>query len=155
MRMLHFCNGGRMVSHMSTDWWDYVQDVIGDDSYTDAANRAGFDKSAFSRWRKGAKADPAFAVALARGYGANVLEALVAAGLITSREAGLTVVHSGADDAIRQASGRMLADELARRLSSAEAVACAVGVPPEWEVAAQDVPGEADEEDAALADAGA
>lgn len=109
-----------MVSHMSTDWWDYVQDVIGDDSYTDAANRAGFDKSAFSRWRKGAKADPAFAVALARGYGANVLEALVAAGLITSREAGLTVVHAGADDAIRQASGRMLADELARRLSSAE-----------------------------------
>ena len=82
MRMLHFCNGGRMVSHMSTDWWDYVQDVIGDDSYTDAANRAGFDKSAFSRWRKGAKADPAFAVALARGYGANVLEALVAAGLM-------------------------------------------------------------------------
>jgi len=59
--MLHFCNGSRMVSHMSTDWWDYVQDVIGDDSYTDAANRAGFDKSAFSRWRKGAKADPAFA----------------------------------------------------------------------------------------------
>lgn len=31
----------------------------------------------------------------------------------------------------------------------------AVGVPPEWELAAQDVPGEADEEDAALADAGA
>lgn len=28
-------------------------------------------------------------------------------------------------------------------------------VPPEWELAAQDVPGEADEEDAALADAGA
>ena len=100
-------------------------------------------------------ADPAFAVALARGYGANVLEALVAAGLITSREAGLTVVHSGADDAIRQASGRMLADELARRLSSAEAVASATGVPSEWGLAAQDVPGEADEEDAALADAGA
>lgn len=153
--MLHFCNGSRMVSHMSTDWWDYVQDVIGDDSYTDAANRAGFDKSAFSRWRKGAKADPAFAVALARGYGANVLEALVAAGLITSREAGLTVVHAGADDAIRQASGRMLADELARRLSSAETSGGPTGVPPEWEVAAQDVPGEADEEDAALADAGA
>lgn len=153
--MLHFCNGSRMVSHMSTDWWDYVQDVIGDDSYTDAANRAGFDKSAFSRWRKGAKADPAFAVALARGYGANVLEALVAAGLITSREAGLTVVHAGADDAIRQASGRMLADELARRLSSAETSGGPTGVPPEWGLAAQDVPGEADEEDAALADAGA
>lgn len=35
------------------------------------------------------------------------------------------------------------------------AVASAVGAPLEWEVAAQDVPGEADEEDAALADAGA
>ena len=103
---------------MATEWWNYVQSLIGGDSFKEAADRAGFDKSAFTRWKKGAKADPAFAVALARGYGVNVIEALVAAGLITSGEAGMTTVRLGVREALEEASDRSLIDEIAGRLEA-------------------------------------
>lgn len=101
---------------MATEWWNYVQSLIGDNSFKEAADRAGFDKSAFTRWKKGAKADPAFAVALARGYHTNVVEALVAAGLITDGEANMTTVHLGVREALCEASGRSLLEEIAGRL---------------------------------------
>lgn len=72
-----------------TRWWRYVNRLLGDDSYSAAADRAKFDKSAFTRWKKGAAADPAFVVKLARAYNANVLEALVEAEFLTEEEAGL------------------------------------------------------------------
>ena len=122
---------------MATEWWNYVQSLIGDDSFKEAADRAGFDKSAFTRWKKGAKADPAFAVALARGYRANVIEALVAAGLITNGEAGMTTVHLGAREALVEASDQSLLDEIAGRLearaqgASADEVAPVLSLRPE------------------------
>lgn len=70
-----------------TRWWKYVTELIGDDSYKDAAQKAGFDKSAFSRWKRGSKADPEFVVKLARAYKADVLRALVEASFITEVEA--------------------------------------------------------------------
>lgn len=70
-----------------TRWWKYVTKLIGDSSYSAAADIAGFDKSAFTRWKKGAKADPEFVIKLARAYNANVLEALVEAEFITEEEA--------------------------------------------------------------------
>lgn len=103
---------------MATEWWNYVQSLIGDDSFKEAADRAGFDKSAFTRWKKGAKADPAFVVALARGYHTNVVEALVAAGLITDGEADMTTIHLGAREALAEASDRSLLEEIANRLES-------------------------------------
>lgn len=103
---------------MATEWWNYVQSLIGDNSFKEAADRAGFDKSAFTRWKKGAKADPAFAVALARGYHTNVVEALVAAGLITDGEANMTTVHLGVREALSEASDRSLLEEIAGRLES-------------------------------------
>lgn len=54
----------------------------------DAARKAGFNQSAFTRWKGGAKADPEFVVKFARAFGLNVLEALVAAEVITQEEAG-------------------------------------------------------------------
>lgn len=101
---------------MATKWWGYVLDVIGSDSFTDAANKAGFDKSAFTRWKKGANADPAFAVALARGYGKNVIEALVASGLITDAEANLRIVVSDAAEALSEATDKQILTELLRRV---------------------------------------
>lgn len=73
----------------STNWWNYVEALIGEDTYSEAAAKAGFDKSAFTRWKQGARADADFAVKLARAYEANVLEALVSAGFITPEEAGM------------------------------------------------------------------
>ncbi|WP_454926355.1 hypothetical protein [Actinomyces oris] len=103
---------------MATEWWNYVQSLIGDNSFKEAADRAGFDKSAFTRRKRGAKPDPAFAfaVALARWYHTNLVEAPVAAGLITDGEANMTTVHLGVREALCEASGRSLLEEIAGRL---------------------------------------
>lgn len=61
----------------------------------DAAKKAGFNQSAFTRWKSGAKADPEFVVKFARAFNLNVLEALVEAELITEEEASL---GSGSND---------------------------------------------------------
>lgn len=53
----------------------------------DAAKQAGFNQSAFTRWKNGAKADPDFVVKFARAFHLNVLEALVEAEFITEAEA--------------------------------------------------------------------
>ncbi|OFT67704.1 hypothetical protein HMPREF3147_00865 [Corynebacterium sp. HMSC05D03] len=55
----------------------------------DAAKKAGFNQSAFTRWKGGAKADPEFVVKFARAFNLNVLEALVEAEFITEEEASL------------------------------------------------------------------
>lgn len=98
----------------STRWWDYITEIIGDSTYSQAATKAGFDKSAFTRWKKGARADPDFVVKIARAYDANVLEALVAAEFITEAEAKLREVKVGGI-ALSDASNRQLLDEINRR----------------------------------------
>ncbi|MBE7338093.1 MULTISPECIES: helix-turn-helix transcriptional regulator [Corynebacterium] len=98
-----------------TRWWKYVTQLIGNDSFKDAAEKARFDKSAFSRWKKGAKADPEFAVKLARAYGANVLEALVESGLISEDEAKLRQVRVGGV-LLTEANDHQLTDEVLHRL---------------------------------------
>lgn len=99
-----------------SDWWKYVERLIGDDNALEAGRRAGFDSSAFTRWRKGGAAAPDFAVKLARAYGANVLEALVAAGTITAEEAALREVAPNAREVLREASEDALASEVLRRM---------------------------------------
>ncbi|PLV98781.1 hypothetical protein BRL53_09130 [Corynebacterium ulcerans] len=98
----------------STRWWDYITEIIGDSTYSQAATKAGFDKSAFTRWKKGARADPDFVVKIARAYNANVLEALVAAEFITEAEAKLREIKVGGI-ALSDASNQQLLDEIIRR----------------------------------------
>lgn len=102
------------------DWWQYVQNLIGSDNFVEAAGRAGFDKSAFSRWKNGAKADPAFAVKLARAYHANPVQALVIAGLLTTEEAQLKEVSKVGKDALRSMSDDELVEEVRRRLRESD-----------------------------------
>lgn len=97
---------------MNTPWYDYVLRLKGRDSKRIAARRAGFDGSAFSRWSQGAKADPIFAVKFARAYGGNVLEALIATGLITEVEAGLTRVELTPAEALAKATPQELVEAL-------------------------------------------
>lgn len=82
-----------------SQWWEYVEWLIRPDAASTAAQKAGFDKSAFSRWKNGAPPDPSLVVMLARAYEANPLEALVQAGLITDREAGQRYYGEQQDDA--------------------------------------------------------
>lgn len=74
----------------------------------DAAKKAGFNQSAFTRWKSGAKADPEFVVKFARAFNLNVLEALVEAEFITEEEAGT-------NDSAQQR--RQVAQELEKRLN--------------------------------------
>lgn len=86
----------------NTQWWTYVAQLIEGDTYKEAATKAGFDKSAFTRWKRGARADPDFAVKLARAYGVDVLEALVAAEFITEEEAGQASANSKTEREVRK-----------------------------------------------------
>ncbi|NKR41966.1 hypothetical protein GS503_14220 [Rhodococcus hoagii] len=104
-----------------TRWWAYLQRLMGDDNAMTAAQRAGISASNFSRWKKGANADPEFVVKIARAYHANVLEALVEAEFITDSEAGLTKVPVGHAKAIRESSMEELVDELQRKIRNAYA----------------------------------
>lgn len=104
-----------MVNGMSpTRWWDYIEPIIGDMTMRDAANKAGFNQSAFTRWKGGAKADPEFVVKFARAFNLNVLEALVAAEFITEEEAALTTVAPTLD--LSQVDAQELLDELQHRV---------------------------------------
>ena len=76
----------------TTRWWKYLSALIGNQTAAEAAKISGISASNFTRWKKGARADPEFVVKIARAYGANVLEALTAAEFITEEEAALTEV---------------------------------------------------------------
>ena len=69
-------------------WWDYVRRITNDAPQMDIAAASGVAAATISRWstgQRGVTLDSA--VAIARGYRRPVLEALVAAGLITGEDA--------------------------------------------------------------------
>lgn len=100
------------MQNIPTRWYEYVTRVTEGMTAKEAADRAGFDKSAMSRWKKGLPADAKFAVQFARAFNGNVLEALTAVGLITDGEANLHEVRIGVKDMTTQ----QLLEELARRI---------------------------------------
>ncbi|MDU3110466.1 helix-turn-helix transcriptional regulator [Corynebacterium sp.] len=100
----------------STRWWDYIEPIIGDMTMRDAAKKAGFNQSAFTRWKGGAKADPEFVVKFARAFNLNVLKSLVEAEFITEEEANLTEVAPQLD--LAQVDAQELLDELQHRIDA-------------------------------------
>ena len=115
-----------------TNWWQYLSDLMGSDTPTAAARKAGISASNFTRWKQGARADPDFVVKIARAYNGNVLEALVAADFITPEEAGEggSTVDTELHHALKvvQLHGNELsaiADDLTRELERVK------GLPPE------------------------
>lgn len=105
------------TSQETTAWWTYVEALIGSDNFVEAATKAGFDKSSFSRWKQGAKADPAFVVKLARAYRANPVHALVVSGLLNDEEAQLKGARLQELDSLQDYSNDELLAEIARRMS--------------------------------------
>ena len=96
-------------------WWSYVEETLDGNSALEAGRRAGFDSSAFTRWKKGARPDVYFVVKLARAYNRNVLGALAAAEFITDAEADIHEEKVGLDDL----SLEVLAAEVSNRLDQA------------------------------------
>ncbi|MGN6200495.1 hypothetical protein [Humibacter sp.] len=93
-------------------WWTYVEKTMDGDSALEAGRKAGFDSSAFTRWKKGGGVDVYFVVKFARAYGQNVIQALAEAEFITDEEAGIRQVTVGVQDI---SDGELIA-EVARRL---------------------------------------
>ncbi len=102
----------------TTRWYRYVADLIAPDNAQTAAAKAGFNASAFSRWKRGASAEPEVVVKLARAYGANVLEALVESELITALESKTYEVPIGRREAIESATDAELLEILSRRAAA-------------------------------------
>lgn len=101
-----------------TRWYSYVLRVTEGLTAKEAADRAGFDQSAMTRWKQGANADPRFVVQFARAFNQNVLLALTEAELITDEEADLHEVKTGLNDI----STHQLLEELARRIDNRHGV---------------------------------
>jgi transcriptional regulator with XRE-family HTH domain len=71
-------------------WWRYVVTVTGEATQKDIASATGIDQSSISRWQRGTSTPRAEAVvAFARAYERSPVEALVAAGYLSSSEIGV------------------------------------------------------------------
>lgn len=102
---------------MSSDWWEYLERVRGDVSDRQLARQLGVTPTTISRWKKGSPPDAGLAAHVARVCGGSVLGSLVAAGVITSEEAGLS---SGGQPSLADVPSRVLLIELERRIEQWE-----------------------------------
>lgn len=107
---------------MTETWWQYVQRVTSGATQTAIAAVTGVDKSTVWRW-KADKANPSpdAAIRLARAFRRPVAEALVASGVITPDEAGVTEVFVRAD--ATELDDAELITEMHRRLTRARNLA--------------------------------
>lgn len=98
----------------TNQWWAFVTDLLAGDTPADAERKSGIGRSNFTRWKQGRDVEPEMAVALTRKYGGNVLEALVACGLITQEEARLR--RFGLKAALETATDHQLVMAVLRRV---------------------------------------
>jgi transcriptional regulator with XRE-family HTH domain len=119
-----FADSARSVHHRpdrgahvpAMTWWRYVVTVTGEGKQKDIAGATGIDQSTISRWQRGTSTPRAEAVvAFARAYGRSPVEALVAAGYLSSSEIGVAELTTLTGD-LRAASVDMLLGELRRRI---------------------------------------
>ena len=100
-------------------WWRYVATVTGNAAQKDIASATGIDQSSISRWQRGTNTPRAEAVvALARTYGRSPVEALVAAGYLSSSELGVVELTTLTGD-LSGASTDSLLGEVRRRMLAA------------------------------------
>jgi transcriptional regulator with XRE-family HTH domain len=101
-------------------WWRYVVTVTGHAAQKDIAAATGIDQSSISRWQRGANTPRAEAVvAFARVYGRSPVEALVAAGYLSSDELGVVEMTTLTGD-LSGASIDSLLSEIRRRVLAAD-----------------------------------
>ena len=107
------------VGRANATWWRYVALLTGDAPQKDIAAATGIDQSSISRWQRGTITPRAEAVvALARAYGRSPVEALVAAGYLTSDELGVVELTTLTGD-LSKVSIDSLLSEIRRRVLAA------------------------------------
>jgi transcriptional regulator with XRE-family HTH domain len=73
-------------------WWNYVSQVAGATATpSEIARKVGLTPSSVTRWQISTP-KPETAAAFARAYGRPVIEALIAAGVVSAEEAGVREV---------------------------------------------------------------
>jgi transcriptional regulator with XRE-family HTH domain len=97
-------------------WWRYVVTVTGNAAQKEIATATGIDQSSISRWQRGSNTPRATAVVtFARAYDRSPIEALVAAGYLSSEDVGVVELTTVTGDLTRVSSDSLLS-ELRRRL---------------------------------------
>lgn len=101
-----------MARYVVTAWYAYVFGAMRGMTAAAAAEKAGINQSAISRWKSGQAPDLRVAVQFARGMGLNVLEALAHTELITFEEAALETIPLdiatvSTEDLLKEAERRM------------------------------------------------
>lgn len=94
-----------------TEWYERL---VGGASVNSVARRAGINQSTLNRQLNDGRIEPTLVVAIARAYGANVLDALVAQGLITRED----VAARGVFAALADATDQEIAAAVWRRMST-------------------------------------
>lgn len=101
-------------------WWRYVVTVTGAATQKAIAAATGIDQSSISRWQRDKHTPRAeAAVAFARAYNRSPVEALIAAGYLTSEDLGVVELTTLTGD-LTQVSSDSLLSELRRRLLAAQ-----------------------------------
>jgi transcriptional regulator with XRE-family HTH domain len=102
-----------------TPWWRYVVTVTGNAAQKDIAAATEIDQSSISRWQRATNTPRAEAVVtFARAYGRSPVEALVAAGYLSSSELGVVELTTLTGD-LTGISIDSLLSELRRRVLAA------------------------------------
>lgn len=91
---------------------EWLEATVGQDSTNEIARRSGLTVSTVHRQRTSGALSPEVVAAIARAYGANVLDALVAHGVLL----GTDIDTARALDGLRDASDEQLTAEIMRRL---------------------------------------
>lgn len=107
--------GSTTLSTMS--WWEWVVRVSGKSVPTQIAQEVGINQSAINRWKHGGVPSADSVKVFAGHYGRPVLEAFVAAGIISAQEAG-TLPTPLPDPT--ELDDKVLVKEIERRLSDAK-----------------------------------
>ncbi len=98
---------------MPEAWWEYVQRISRGAPHKDIAAAAGVDPSRITGWKNGDRPQAQSAVAFARAYRRNPVEALIAAGYLDKSE--VSGVVEVAASAARLSHDELLA-EIRRRI---------------------------------------
>ncbi|MFT4088167.1 MAG: helix-turn-helix transcriptional regulator [Gordonia sp. (in: high G+C Gram-positive bacteria)] len=91
---------------------EWIEGLPGEPLVTQAAERAGIDRSTISRQLKRGVISAENVIALARAHGKNEVDALVETGYVTAEAAS----HAGVPQALGYATARQLLDEIRARV---------------------------------------
>ena len=105
------------------DWPEYLDSITEGDTGARIAHLSGVPESTVSRWRKGTYAPkPMHVVAVARAYGVNAAEALIAAGFLQEGDVDLSA-DAARKMHLRDFTDMELAQEMVRRVADGGSVA--------------------------------